>query len=102
MAIDMRREVLLPFRQALQALPPRSGGKRPHVSTLHRWAQRGLRGVRLETIRVGGLLCTSMEAIQRFFDALSGRHSTLGARQTSEARRGDAARVEDELRNLGL
>ena len=35
------------------------------------WARNGIRGVRIETIRVGGTLCTSLEALQRFFDRLS-------------------------------
>jgi hypothetical protein len=41
------------------------------VSCLWRWVTRGLRGVRLESIRVGGVTCTSMAAVQRFFDALT-------------------------------
>src|SRR5438874_30499 len=52
-------------------LPRRRRGRRPHVSTFYRWATRGLRGVRLETLRVGTTMCTSLEAVQRFFDALT-------------------------------
>ena len=40
-------------------------------STLFRWASKGLRGVRLEVIRIGGTQCTSVEALARFFHRLS-------------------------------
>ena len=53
-------------------LPTRRGGKRIHVSCLYRWALHGVYGVRLETLQVGGTTCTSVEALGRFFAALSG------------------------------
>ena len=31
---------------------PKRRGKRPHVSTLYRWATKGVRGIVLETIQV--------------------------------------------------
>ncbi len=52
-------------------LPRRRNGKRPHVATIYRWAQVGIRGIRLETLRVGGSLCTSKEALQRFCEQLT-------------------------------
>jgi hypothetical protein len=33
---------------------------------------QGLRGVRLETVKIGGARVTSTEALRRFFSALSG------------------------------
>jgi hypothetical protein len=73
MPIDLTRETPIPFRVlgAHPNLPTRRGGARIHVSTFHRWRSRGVRGVRLEAIRVGGTWCTSMQALQRFFDCLS-------------------------------
>src|SRR5262245_32119544 len=71
MVIDFGGEAPLPLRQAARLLPSRRAGKPTHVATLYRWAQRGLRGVRLETLQVGGTLCTSREALQRFFERLS-------------------------------
>lgn len=44
---------------------------RPHSSTRHRWALKGVRGVRLETVVIGGRRYTSSEAIQRFINRLS-------------------------------
>ena len=65
--IDLSTETLLSFPEACKRLPRRRSGKRPHPATLYRWASDGLRGVMLETIQVGGTLCTSMEALHRFF-----------------------------------
>ena len=41
---------------------------RPNASTIWRWHRRGVRGVRLETIVVGGRRYTSRAALQRFFE----------------------------------
>src|SRR3954454_156677 len=56
---------------ATKLLPTRRGDRPPHVSCLFRWAKHGLRGARLETLRVGGTLCTSREALERFFARLA-------------------------------
>ena len=70
--IDIAHETVLSLTEASRLLPRRRGGKHPHVSTLYRWASVGLDGVRLDTIRIGGTLCTSIRALQRFFEAISG------------------------------
>lgn len=69
--IDFLTEEVVSFADAARMLPRRRGGKRPHVATLYRWSQRGCRGVRLETIQVGGTRCTSRQAIARFCAHLS-------------------------------
>jgi hypothetical protein len=71
MAILINDETVLTLTEAAKMLPRRRGGKRPHVSTLYRWGSRGLRGIVLETIQIGGTTCTSFEALQRFFSHLS-------------------------------
>lgn len=70
--INLTEEVLT-LREAAHRLPRRASGRRLHHATLYRWATDGLRGVRLETIQVGGTLCTSIEALQRFFEELGRR-----------------------------
>jgi len=69
--IDLSTETVLSLPDACQRLPRRGEGKRPHPNTLYRWATEGVRGVHLETLRVGGTLCTSIEALQRIFEALA-------------------------------
>jgi hypothetical protein len=71
MAIILAEETVYPLTEIPEHLPRRRG-KKVHKSTVFRW-RNGLRGVRLETIRCGGTLCTSLQAVQRFFDALSAR-----------------------------
>lgn len=39
-------------------------------STLWRWHKSGLNGVLLETVRIGSTLCTTEEALIRFFQKL--------------------------------
>ena len=50
MAIDFTQEPLIPFIQATAHVPRRRAGRKVAVSTLHRWATRGLRGVVLESL----------------------------------------------------
>src|SRR3954451_17851104 len=70
--IDSTAETLLSLAQAAEELPRRRRGRKTHVSTLYRWATAGCRGVRLETVQIGATRCTSREALQRFFERLSG------------------------------
>ena len=76
MAIDALTEKLRSFAEAAQRLPALRCGKPVNPSTVWRWTTRGVRDrdgliVRLEAIKVGGTCCTSDEALQRFFHALS-------------------------------
>ena len=67
-------ETVLTFAQAADTLPRRRRGRKAHISTLYRWATAGCKGVVLETIQIGGTRCTSREALQRFFERLSGQN----------------------------
>lgn len=71
--IDLKSERLIRLADVpkLGWLPRRRGGRRIHLSTLYRWEQRGLRGIRLETVQAGGTRCTTEAALIRFFESLS-------------------------------
>lgn len=69
--ILIANESLVPLSDVPQRLPPRPSGRPIHLSTIYRWTQCGIRGVLLETIRIGGTNYTSTEALQRFADCLS-------------------------------
>ena len=99
--IDLKNETVLSFTSATKHLPHRRAGKKPHVATLYRWASCGLRGIRLETIQVGGTLCTSLEALQRFFDGL-GAQSGVRTLPTTPTREAEIRRAEEELRKLKI
>ena len=45
---------------------PKVNGRNIHPSTLWRWARKGVNGVQLEVLRLGGRLFTSLEALERF------------------------------------
>lgn len=108
MAIDVFGEQVVSLSEACKQLPKRGSGKRPNVSVLYRWAQGGLRSndglvVRLETIQVGGCKCTSLEALQRFFDRLTGDVATVyPPRATTRQRMAQIRRAEEELRKAGI
>ena len=69
--IDIGNEELIPIRQVPARLPPRANGKHVHVTTVYRWINHGVRGFRLESLKVGGTTYTSTEALQRFAEGLS-------------------------------
>jgi hypothetical protein len=74
MGIDITLENLIRLSEVpkLPFMPLTKNGKPIALSTVYRWVLGGTGGVKLESLKVGGTLCTSVEALQRFFDALSG------------------------------
>lgn len=70
MPIDITTETLLSLTEATKALPT-VNGKRHAIPTLWRWCRRGVRGVRLEYVRMGRNIATSQAALNRFFNALA-------------------------------
>lgn len=96
--IDIQREKLVPLCD-VPALLPKRNGKKINISTVFRWGQRGLQGRRLETVQVGGRKCTSLEAIQRFFDRL-GQREEGRCSPTSKRRQRSIERAEKELEEM--
>ena len=80
-------------------LANREAGLDQHISTLFRYANPGLRGIRLETIKKGGATHTSREALGRFFAALTERRYGVGRpRPTDDGRQALVAReLEDRF-----
>jgi hypothetical protein len=99
--IDFEHEQVFPLQEAARRLPPRRGGKPTHVDSLFRWATTGLKGIRLETILVGGVRCTSMAALSRFFAAQTelrdGRQAVAAPPPTATARRRASEEAERRL-----
>lgn len=63
-------EELITLTEATRHLP-KVDGKKVAVCTLWRWCRQGLRGVYLEYVRVGRKICTTREALLRFFSELA-------------------------------
>jgi len=70
MAIDIEKEDIVSLAEAAHKLP-KINGRHPAICTLWRWCRKGLRGVRLEYIRIGRGIATSHQALNRFFNALA-------------------------------
>jgi len=71
--VSLVAEQCLPFRE-IAAMLPGNKGKRLHDDSLHRWRKGALKkapGVRLEARRLGGKWVTSLEAVERFSNALT-------------------------------
>jgi hypothetical protein len=105
--ITIADERVFPLGDMPDHVPHGRGGKRRHPSTGFRWAKHGHRGIRLETIRIGGTLCTSVEALQRFFERLSATDgpapaSSTPARRSPACRAKDIATADAELKKLGV
>ena len=98
--IDLAVETAFPLNELWKHVPARNG-RRLHIATAHRWAARGLRGVRLEYVQCGGTRCTTVEALGRFFAQLT--DPTADAEPRTDAQRSRAARkVERELDRVGI
>jgi hypothetical protein len=101
--IDSTTETLISFSDAAKTVIPRRRGRRTHLSTLHRWATSGIRGIVLETLVCGGCRVTSREALQRFFERLSGPRQPETSRgyRTPAKRQRDSEAAERELIETG-
>ena len=96
--IDLDKERGMTLTSAARSLP-----KPPHISTVWRWVNRGVRGTRLETVVVGGRRYTSREAIARFVAATtaSANGEQLPCR-TPRQRQRDIEQAEAELAKAGI
>ena len=104
----LRDEDCFPIAELPSRLPRRRGKKIAH-STAWRWAMKGVRGVRLETRRLGGTLYTSMEALERFSRTLAEtdhkgnpRPTRSPKRPTARARKREIERAWRTLEEAGI
>lgn len=100
--IDISRESLLSLREAARLRPLGRSGRPTHVSSVYRWISRGIRGIRLEAIRLGGMTLTSREALQRFAERLTAQQlSTPTSELPGDQQHGRHA-IEQALDDAGL
>lgn len=64
-------------------------GNRVHIGTIYRWRNKGIAGVCLETIDIGGTPYTSKEALSRFFQ------NSTSAKQGRKLNRNNAQLLQD-------
>jgi hypothetical protein len=103
--VSLVSEILVSLLEASKSLPRRRAGKRPNIATLYRWTNEGVRGIRLEFLQVGGTRCTSKEALQRFFDALTAQaepHPVASPPRQTRQRRQQIEAAERRLATAGI
>lgn len=120
--MSIASERLMTLDEASRVMPSIVAGLTVSERTLLSWGQRGLGGVKLETIRVGVRVATSEEAIRRFFAAVNGQEDKTFTAEDAETRRkargrgggsgsgerrkkrteGDVGRVIGRLEELGV
>lgn len=75
--IDLDRETPVTLAEApaliptINALPGMTARKPITRRTIYNWARRGHHGVVLDTLPIGGVIITTQQAMQRFFEQLS-------------------------------
>ena len=97
--IDIHAEQLVAVKEIPGYVPGR-----PHLATCWRWIQRGCRGVKLDTVLVGGKRYTSTLALQTFVErttAAADGTSTVTA-STPSAKRKAHERACRELDEAGI
>lgn len=97
---------LIPLSAVPAVLPPSRNGKPVHVSAVHRWVDKGLRGCRLRVTAVGGRLHTSREWLRDFFDAVAAARGLAASDpppppRTPARRERDVARAAADLERAG-
>jgi hypothetical protein len=72
--VAITSESLILLTEAARKFPTQ-----PHVATMRRWVREGVRGVKLEAVFIGGASYTSIEAMNRFVEALNHESETVSA-----------------------
>jgi hypothetical protein len=85
--IDLTREKPMTLDEAAATLPGFGKMKTICYRTVWRWAAKGLRGVKLETVCVGNQRYTTREAVQRFIDSLTAVRNEIVSPAAEERRR---------------
>jgi hypothetical protein len=77
--IDQLCEQVFPWEEIpREAAPGRRPGTKIHRLTMIKWATTGVYDIRLETVVIGGRRCTSLEALQRFYAAVTAEKNARG------------------------
>lgn len=98
--IDTEVETVISFNDARSAFP--GIDRRLSLATLHRWRLNGVRGVKLETVLIGGLRYTSREAISRFIAAQNADDTPPAPVITPSQRKRQSEAARAELKKMGV
>lgn len=93
------RSLLTETRLLLSAL---ARSQNVNTATVWRWGTKGVRGVKLETIVIGGRRVTTQEAFERFVAATNPEATATPPAPTPHERRKAIAAAERELAKAGI
>lgn len=62
--MNIANETIISMTEAARMIPGR-----PTTATVWRWTTRGVAGIKLESLKIGGRRLTSREAVERFMAA---------------------------------
>ncbi|MEQ1905755.1 MAG: DUF1580 domain-containing protein [Pirellulaceae bacterium] len=103
--IDIDTDRLIELSEVPAYLEKKTG-KRPNLATIYRWRQRGIAGIYLETVLVGGKPFTSISALNSFFTqsqlAKQGKLSNATKEGLKRARLIRERQLETEAKELGI
>jgi hypothetical protein len=100
--IDISTEVLTPLSDVPKLRwMPRRRGRAVDVRTVERWAQAGLKGIKLEVVSVGRVLCTTEAALLRFFERLKAPNADAKALTPSQNAKAQK-RADAILKRFGI
>lgn len=77
-------------------------GERPHAATLHRWATRGLKGVKLRTAYAGGHRRTTEQWVREFFEAVTESANAGRSNTSPRINMRSADKADRELSAAGI
>jgi hypothetical protein len=108
--IDVSQEQLLRISEVAKLAGRGRGGRPINFSTIWRWILRGCRApdgsiVRLDALKVGGHLCSSVQAFQRFCEQLSPDFNAalvVPNVRTARQRQRSSARASRNLDRIGI
>lgn len=99
---DILSEHVIRLNRVPHLPPPASSGRRVGISSVYRWCDRGVRGVRLEYAHAPWGRITSVEAVERFLRRLGGDTHAIPM-LTPARRRREQVRAANYVRTvLGL
>ena len=105
MPIDISTEKLIEINKVPKEVE-RLTGSRPSLQTVYRWRQKGVAGIKLETLFVNGKSYVSLESLNRFFVqsalAKQGRISIATTAALEHAKERRRKHYDAEAQRLGL
>jgi hypothetical protein len=90
---------------AVRKIPRKGSGRKVSIGSVERWARKGIRGVRLKTIKAGGMRCTSDEWLLEFFESIARserRHEPQLKDRAVSQHTGRREAVESRLAEIGI